>query len=93
MRDDNLILVYYIAIGNYTPGVDDNDINEFITTVKDRVKSSTIKGEMIFIPITGYNSRVECINPKYITKPALIKKHEELLNNLNTELVKYTKNE
>ena len=42
--------------------------------------------EIIVIPIQSSDTRIECINPKYITDTELIKEHTEMMKKLNIEL-------
>lgn len=94
---DNLILVYYIG----TAMIPQDKVEEYLKLIIDRVKSdSKIVGEMIVIPTTQADTRIECINPKYITEPELIREHrlkmDELHEHLNhhiNELKEYKKDE
>lgn len=85
---EKLILVYYIGIGNMT----DTEAKDYITMISSKISSSTITGELLFIPISGTDSRIDCINPKYITEIELVTEHNEQMKKLNTELIKYIKN-
>lgn len=77
---DKLILVFYID----TRIVDADDIPQLMYRIGEKLKP-TINAESIFIPING-ESRVECVNPKYITDSELIKKHERLMAELHEHL-------
>jgi len=79
---ENLILVYYIGVGNMAQ----EDIENFIQKIKNRMIPETFKGEIIIIPQYDLNTRVECINPKYITDKELIQEHENLMKKLNYKL-------
>jgi len=73
----------YIAVGGLS---NDDDINEYVKTVARKITPETFVGEIIILPILGNDSRVECINPKYITDIALINEHQTLMKTLNDEL-------
>lgn len=47
--------------------------------------------EVIFIPVRGTDSRIECINPKYITEGELIRKHRLLIDELHEHLDSHLK--
>lgn len=84
MENNRLILVYYIS----TLGLDDpSEIEEYFQQLKKRISSESISedSEIIFIPIKG-ETRIECINPKYITNDDLIKKHERSMSILHEHL-------
>lgn len=81
--EDDLILVYYISV----VGIEEDKIKEFIHDIQKRIstQSKFEKYNTIFIPVIG-ETRVECINPKYITDSNLIKKHERLMSELHEHL-------
>jgi len=78
---NKLLLVFYINIKD----IDPRDIENFMHKIGKRIQPKTINAESILIPIFG-ESRVECINPQYITDSDLIKKHERLMAELNEHL-------
>ena len=82
-KQDKLILVYYISIAN----VDIDDVEEFMNRVMKKISANSVSEdtEIIALPIYG-ESRVECINPKYITDTDLIKKHERTMSELHEKL-------
>ena len=82
MKD--LILVYYIGVGN----INDYEVIEFIEKVTERIMLNNFSGEIIVIPTNEVNTRVECINPKYITEPELINEHKIMFDRLLIELQK-----
>jgi hypothetical protein len=83
--NDKLILVYYVDVRN----VDKFDIPTFIHGVMNNIKlNSPIIGEIIALPIWN-DSRVECINPKYITEPELIREHRLKMDELEELIEKY----
>lgn len=79
---ENKILVFYVGI----MGVPQDKIEEFIHKVSKKITPTTFKGEIIIIPIQSYDTRVDCINPKYITDKELIQENENLLKELNHNL-------
>ena len=83
MKENKLILVYYIS----TIGLENERIEEYFYELKKRISSQSISddSEIIFIPIKG-ETRIECINPKYITNSELIKKHERAMSVLHEHL-------
>lgn len=83
METNKQILVYYIS----TAGLEDDEIGEYFDKLKDKIAVQSISedSEIIFIPING-ETRIECINPKYITDGDLIKQHERAMSFLQEEL-------
>lgn len=82
MDNENKILVIYIGV----QGLRSEDIEDFVRKVSQRISPSTLKGEIIVIPTQSPDTRIECINPKYITDAELIKEHTEMMKNLQQEL-------
>jgi hypothetical protein len=80
MENNKLILVYYINVLNV------NDVQGYMDSVKDKIVIDNFNGYSIFIPVTTHESKIECINPKYITEKELIDKHLSMLKELNEEL-------
>lgn len=80
---EKLILVYYVSV----VGIPENEFEKFLTKISKNIKSNSItnNSEIIVIPVYG-ESRIECINPKYITNSDLIKKHERLMAELHEHL-------
>ena len=78
--EDKMILVFYIDVRV----VDRDDIPPMMEKLGEKLKPE-INAESIFVPIAG-ESRVECINPIYITDKELIKKHERLMAELHEHL-------
>lgn len=79
---ENKIIVIYIGVA----GVRSEDINDYVHAITKRIAPSSIKAEIITIPVNTYDTRVECINPQYVTDEILIKKHSELMKELHEEL-------
>ena len=80
--NEKQILVFYISVRNIEP----KDIGDYIYKVKERITIPDFNGHAIFIPVTTHETKVECINPKYITNSELIKQHTSLMEVLNNEL-------
>lgn len=83
LKKYNPIIVYYISVGNLRSA----DIPEYMDAVQKRIVPTSLEAEIIFIPING-ETRIECINPIYITDDELIKKHERLMSELHEHLNK-----
>jgi len=83
---DNLILVYYIGTAFFP----EDKIEQYVSLILDRVKSeSKFVGEIIVIPTKQVDTRIECINPKYITDAELIKEHRLKMDELQEYLNHY----
>ena len=79
---ESKIIVIYIGIA----GVRSEDINNYIHEVTKKITPSTFEGEIIIIPTQSIDTKIECINPKYITEPELIQQHTEMIKKLQNEL-------
>jgi hypothetical protein len=79
---DNKLLVIYVGV----QGVRLEDIEHFVKSITNRISPSTLKAEIIVIPTQSPETRVECIDPKYITDAELIKEHTEMMNKLKEHL-------
>jgi hypothetical protein len=79
---ENKILVIYVGVA----GIRSEDIKTFVNKITSKITPATLEGEIIVIPTQSPDTRIECINPKYITDENLIKEHTELMKNLNEEL-------
>jgi hypothetical protein len=79
---EKIILVVYVGVA----GIRSEDIETFVHQISRKIAPSTIEGEIIIIPSQSYDTRIECINPVYITDTELIKKHTEMMQKLQTEL-------
>lgn len=79
---ENLILVIYVGVA----GVREEDIQTITHKIAKKIIPVTFQGEIIVIPIQSPNSRIECINPKYITNEELVNEHTELMKKLQEEL-------
>jgi hypothetical protein len=76
------ILVMYIGVA----GVRSEDIENFVHKLLNKIAPTTFDGEVIVIPTQSLDTRVECIDPKYITEDELIKEHTEMMKILQNEL-------
>ena len=83
MNNDKLILIYYISV----IGIDRSQFEEYFQNLKNKIAAQSISedSEIIFVPVNS-ETRIECINPKYITDSNLIKKHERLMSQLHEHL-------
>lgn len=82
MDNEKKILVFYIGVS----GIRSVDIEDFVKRVSQRITPSVFEGEIIVIPTQSNDTRVECVNPIYITDKELIKKHTDLMKELQVEL-------
>jgi hypothetical protein len=79
------ILVIYIGIG----GIRSEDVDTYMKKVTKKITPSTFEGEIIVLPtqlLLAPDTRIECINPIYITDAELIKQHTEIIKKLQDEL-------
>jgi len=77
-KDEGVILVYYIDVRQ----VGEDYLEQFMTRVMKQIQTQSIEAEIIAIPVWS-ETRIECINPKYITNKELIKEHEEKMKLLS----------
>ena len=80
--EESKILVIYVGVAN----IRSEDIPSFVEQVSDRIVPLTFLGEIIIIPTQTIDSRIECINPKYITDENLINENSILMKILNENL-------
>lgn len=80
---DKLILVYYIS----TIGINPDEIEYYFNQLRERIAAQSVSEdtEIIFVPVAS-ETRIECINPKYITDSELIKEHERKMSILHEHL-------
>ena len=78
------ILVIYVGVA----GIRSEDISEYTHKVADKIIPTTFHGEVILLPTQSSDTRIECINPKYITDADLVKEHTDLMKELQEELRK-----
>lgn len=77
-----MMLVIYVGV----QGVRTEDIPEFVERVSERISPTTFEGEIIVIPTQSPDTRIECINPVYITKKSLITNHTKMMEELKERL-------
>jgi len=82
MSEENKLLIIYVGV----QGVRMEDIEHFVKSITKRISPETIKGEIIVIPTQSTDTRIECINPKYITDAELISEHTKMMKKLKQEL-------
>lgn len=81
-KKENKIFVIYIGVA----GIRSEDIPSYVKKVTEKISPTSVEAEIISIPVQRHDTRIECINPIYITNDELIKQHEELIKKLNEEL-------
>jgi len=79
---ENKILVIYVGVA----GIRSEDIEEFVHKICRRISPETFQGEIIIIPTQSPDTRIECINPEYITNEELIRENMEMMKKLREEL-------
>ena len=79
--EEKKIIVFYIDVRLLTP----DEVKPYINSVSKRIAPEKIDGEILFIPVYG-ETKVECIDPVYITEPELIRKHRLLMDELHEHL-------
>jgi hypothetical protein len=84
---EHKILVVYVGIA----GIRSEDIDNYVHKVVSKIIPTTFEGEIIVIPIQDVNTRIECINPKYITEPELIQQHTKQMKELQEALLEQIK--
>jgi len=82
MENNKLILVYYINVSS----LDMHEIGDYMDKVRNKINIDGFDGHSIFVPVTTHESKIECINPRYITEEKLINEHTSMLKELNKEL-------
>jgi hypothetical protein len=76
--------IYVLYVG--VQGIRSEDIPYFVTEITKRIAPENIEGEIIVIPTQAPDTRIECINPKYITDADLVAKHTEMMKKLSENL-------
>jgi len=79
---ENKIIVAYVGIA----GIRSEDISDYVEKVVMKIMPRSIDAEVIGIPVQSFDTKIECINPKYITDADLIKEHEEVMKKINEQL-------
>ena len=79
---EHKIFALYVGV----QGIRSEDIERFVKELSKRIAPTSIEGEIIVIPTQSPDTKIECINPKYITDAELIKEHTELIKELKEQL-------
>jgi len=79
---ENKILVIYVGVA----GIRSEDIPDFVQKVTKKIMPQTFEGEIVILPIQSPDTRIECINPVYITDAELVKQHTIMIKKLQDEL-------
>lgn len=82
MAEETKIFVIYIGVA----GVRAEDIPNVIKQVSQKITPETFKGEVLIIPQQSYDTRIECINPRYVTDVELIKENTKMITELKLQL-------
>ena len=82
MEEEYKLIVLYAGV----QGIRSEDIQDFVEKLTKRIAPTSIKGEVIIIPVQSADTRIECINPKYITDTDLIEEHTEMMKILKEHL-------
>ena len=77
-----MILVIYVGV----QGIRSEDISDYTHKIASKIIPTTFHGEVILLPTQSPDTRIECINPKYITDDELIKEHTDMMRKLQVEL-------
>lgn len=75
---ESKIFVIYIGIA----GIRSEDIESYVKKITDKIVPHVENSQIITIPTQSYETKMVCINPKYITNEKLIKEHELLMEDL-----------
>ena len=78
----NKLLVIYVGV----QGIRSEDIEEVVRKISTRITPTMFEGEIIVIPTQYSETRIECINPKYITDETLIQEHTKMMKELKEQL-------
>jgi hypothetical protein len=81
MESTNLFLVVYLGVQN----IEDDEVHDYMCKVK-HIVSSEFECKVLVITVDLPSSRIECINPKYITDENLINEHTALMKKLDEKL-------
>ena len=72
------IFVLYVGV----QGIRTEDIRDFVYKLSKKIAPTSVEGEVIVIPTQSPDTRLECLNPKYITDADLILEHSEMMKKL-----------
>ena len=81
---ENKIIVIYVGVA----GVRLEDIPTYVQRVTAKITPQRFEGEIICIPVQSADTRIECINPVYVTDEKLISEHTEKMKKLH-ELLQF----
>lgn len=79
---ENKIIVVYVGVA----GIRSEDISEYVEKLVMKIIPRTVEAEVIGIPVQSFDTKIECINPKYITDVDLINEHQGLMKKINEQL-------
>jgi len=79
---EKLIMVLYVGVA----GIRSEDIRDFVQQVTTKIAPSAFEGELIVIPTQQVDTKLECVNPKYVTEESLIREHTEMMKKLQEQL-------
>ena len=82
MTEETKIFVIYVGVA----GVRAEDIPDVIKQVSQKITPETFKGEILIIPQQSFDTRIECINPRYVTDAELIKENNKMMAELKLQL-------
>lgn len=77
---EKIILVYYVNVGH----MDYNDVSQHLKTISETFKDENMV--QYFVPIKEGETRIDCLNPKLVTKEEynnvkeLLDKNQKLVN-------------
>jgi len=83
-QEEVKIIVFYVDVR----GMDNSKVYDTVKSIQENIDESPMFKEnitTIIIPVLG-NTRIECINPKYIVEHDLISKHNDLMKELHDHL-------
>lgn len=84
-KEERRLFVIYVGIGNINNEEDQQLIlQKAYNAIYDIIGSHN--ADAIFIPVRDNNTRIECLNPQYITEDELIRKHRLLMDELHEHL-------
>jgi len=81
-KKENKILVIYVGVSD----IESNTIEDYLKSLASKILPTSFIGEIILLPIAGYDIKIDCINPKYVTSKKLRLEHNEQMKILNEEL-------
>jgi len=82
MAEETKIFVIYVGVA----GVRVEDIPNVIQKISQKITPETFKGEILIIPQQSVDTKVECINPRYVTDAELIKENNKMMSELKLQL-------